>query len=259
MRAVIRRSWSPLCTLTPTSGAIRRQREAPTDPERKDTVTQLAQYYRDRAPEYDAVYAKPERQDDLVRLHDLVPRLVTGHRVLEIAAGTGYWTAALSTSASAITATDINQETLQVARTREYGRAPVTFQVADAYALDQVPGQFDTAFVGFFWSHIPRADLPRFLDGLRARLSEGTGGSPEDHRRVIVLDNRYVPGSSTPIIRSAVDGDTFQRRTLNDGRCYEIVKNFPSRGQFTADLAGIAAQVEWTELSYYWLATCTLR
>ena len=52
-------------------------------------MAQLADYYRDRATEYNAVYTKPERQDDLATLHTLVPQLVAGHRVLEIAAGTG--------------------------------------------------------------------------------------------------------------------------------------------------------------------------
>ena len=218
-------------------------------------MTQLANYYRDRAAEYDAVYAKPERQDDLARLHDLLPRLVAGRRVLEIAAGTGYWTRTLSGSASAITATDINVATLDLARAREYGPAPVTFEVADAYALDQVPGEFDTAFIGFFWSHILRADLPRFLEGLRARLSRGAPGQ----RRVIVVDNRYVRGSSRPVSRTTADGDTFQCRTLNDGRGYEILKNFPSHGQFSTDMAAITTDIDWTALRYFWLATCTLR
>jgi SAM-dependent methyltransferase len=214
-------------------------------------MTQLADYYRDRSAEYDAIYAKPERQDDLATLHAMLPPLVADRRVLEIAAGTGYWTRTLSRSASVITATDINAETLDVAREREFGPAQVALQVADAYALDGVPGQFDTAFIGFFWSHVPRASLPRFLTGLHARLGPDA--------RVIVLDNRYVPGSSTPVSRTGPDGDTFQRRTLNDGRSYEIVKNFPARGQFTADIAAVATDVEWTQLPYFWLATCTLR
>ena len=67
-------------------------------------MTELAEYYRERAAEYDAVYAKPERQEDLARLHGLLPPLVAGQRVLEIAAGTGYWTRVLSGSATAITA-----------------------------------------------------------------------------------------------------------------------------------------------------------
>ncbi len=213
-------------------------------------MAQLADYYRDRATEYDAVYTKPERQDDLATLHTLVPQLVAGHRVLEIAAGTGYWTRTLSTSATAVTATDLNTETLDVARARQYGPATVAFQTADAYALDQVPGHFDAAFIGFFWSHILRTDVRRFLDGLRSRL--GTGAS------VIMLDNRYVPGSSTPISRTTEEGDTYQRRVLNDGRSYEILKNFPTREQFLADIAAVSTGPQWTELSYYWLATYQL-
>jgi SAM-dependent methyltransferase len=215
-------------------------------------MTQLSGYYRDRAAEYDAVYAKPERQEDLATLRALLPQFARG-RVLEIAAGTGYWTQVLSASATAtaVTATDINRETLDVARTRRYGPAHVTFQLADAYALQEVPGRFDTAFIGFFWSHILRADLPRFLDGLHARLGQGSA--------VTVLDNRYVPGSSTPVSRTAPEGDTFQRRTLSDGRGYEIVKNFPERAQFTADVADVGADVEWTQLRYFWLATFRLR
>ena len=156
---------------------------------------------------------------------------------------------------SNVTATDINVETLDLARAREYGPAPVRFEVADAYELDQVPGEFDTAFIGFFWSHILRTDLPRFLDGLHARLGPGATGDC----RVIVLDNRYVPGSSHPVSRTTADGDTFQHRMLNDGRHYEIVKNFPSHIQFTTDMATIGADVKWIKLRYFWLATCAVR
>jgi SAM-dependent methyltransferase len=212
-------------------------------------VPQLAEYYRDRAAEYDVIYAKPERQADLTTLHTLLPPLVAGSRVLELAAGAGYWTRTLSTSALAVTATDLSTETLDVARTREYGPASVTFQVADAYALDQVPGQFDVAFIGFFWSHILRGDLPRFMAALHTRLGSGA--------RVIVLDNRYIPGSSTPISRTTADGDTFQQRTLTDGRSYEILKNFPAQQEFAADVAAFAKDQTWTELQYFWLATFT--
>lgn len=214
-------------------------------------MTELPEYYRHRAAEYDAVYAKPERRDDLARLHRMLPPLVAGSRVLEVAAGTGYWTRTLATSAAAITATDINKETLDIARTREYPPGRVRFGEADAYALDRVPGGFDTVFLGFFWSHIRRADLPRFLDGLHRRLGHGAA--------MIVLDNRYVPGSNHPVSRTSDAGDTFQERTLNDGRGYEIVKNFPTREQFTADVTSVATDVTWTALTYYWLATCRTR
>lgn len=214
-------------------------------------MTQLTEYYRERAAEYDAVYAKPERQSDLTRVHDLLSDLVRGRRVLEVAAGTGYWTATVSAAAEAVTATDLNDETLRIARAREYGPGSVTLRTADAYDLGAVPGDFDTVLAAFFWSHVPRAKVGSFTQGLRDRI--GSGG------RAIVIDNRYVDGSNHPITRTSPTGDTYQTRRLNDGRVFEVLKNFPNRDQFIADVTPVAADVRWTELTYFWLATITLR
>lgn len=210
----------------------------------------LGEYYAQRAAEYDEVYRKPERQADLARLRQLLPPMVAGKRVLEIAAGTGYWTQVLAGTAEAITATDLNAETIAVATQRSYGPARVSMQTADAYRLDTVPGDFDLVFCGFWWSHIPRADVLRFLAGARDRTGPGTG--------LILLDNRYVPGSSHPVTRTGPDGDTYQQREVADGRSYEVLKNFPDRQQLEADLAGAAVELTWTELEYYWLAACVL-
>jgi SAM-dependent methyltransferase len=211
----------------------------------------LAQYYQQRAGEYDEVYAKPERQADLTTLKRLLPPLAAGRHVLEIAAGTGYWTQVLATCAAAITATDLNDETLQVAARRDYGAAVVTLRIADAYRPQDVPGDFDLVFCGFWWSHVRRADVARFLAGIRGRVAPGT--------RLVLVDNRYVPGSNHAITRTGPDGDTYQLRRLADGREYEVLKNFPDRRQLARDLAGVADGLSWTELSYYWLAACTLR
>jgi protein-L-isoaspartate O-methyltransferase len=216
-----------------------------------ESACSLGDYYAERAAEYDEVYRKPERQADLARLKQLLPPLVAGQRVLEIAAGTGYWTQVLATTAASITATDLNAETIAIAAQRDYGLAPVSLRTADAYRLDTVPGKFDLVFCGFWWSHILRPDIPRFLAGVRARTGPGTV--------LVLVDNRYAPGSSTPISRTGQDGDTYQRRQLADGREYEIVKNFPSREQVAADLDSTATDLGWTELEYYWVASGTLR
>lgn len=215
-----------------------------------ESACSLGDYYAERAAEYDEVYRKPERQADLARLKQLLPPLVAGKRILEIAAGTGYWTQVLATTATSITATDLNAETIAIAAQRDYSPADVALRTADAYQLDAVPGDFDLVFCGFWWSHIGRADIPRFLAGVRARTGAGT--------TLVLADNRYVPGSSTPISRKDSRGDTYQVRRLADGREYEVMKNFPGREQVAADLEPAATDLAWTELDYYWVAACTL-
>src|SRR5215217_7898476 len=78
-------------------------------------------YYRERAPEYDLLYAVPAYQDDLATLRGWLEPHVVGASVLEVAAGTGYWTEAAAPFARAITATDCNAETLAVAARRRLG------------------------------------------------------------------------------------------------------------------------------------------
>jgi SAM-dependent methyltransferase len=210
----------------------------------------IGEYYQQRAPEYDQVYAKPERQADLAELKRLLPPLVAGRRVLEIAAGTGYWTQVMVASAATVTATDLNPETLAVAASRDYGRARPFLVTADAYRLDAVEGEFDLVFCGFWWSHVARADIGRFLACVTERAEPGA--------RLVLTDNRYVPGSNHRVTRTGPDGDTFQRRRLASGREFEVLKNFPGRDQLAADLAPWGSDFRHTELEYYWLASCEL-
>ncbi len=210
----------------------------------------LAEYYQQRATEYDEIYTRPERQADLAELKRTLPPLVAGRNVLEIAAGTGYWTQVMAPAAASVTATDLNPQTLEVAASKDYAGASPRFLVADAFRLDAVRGEFDLVFCGFWWSHIPRSDVPRFLAGVRARVASGTP--------MLIMDNMYVEGSVHPIARTGPDGDTYQLRRLHDGRQYEVLKNFPTRHQLAGDLAPWAGNLSYTELTHYWLACCEL-
>lgn len=206
----------------------------------------LTQYYGRRAQEYDKVYAKPERQGDLALLHRLVPELMIGRRVYEVACGTGYWTALVAQSAQTIFATDINDEVLEIARTRPMPPHRVTFAQADAFALPSAPEPCTAGFAGFWWSHLRRGDeLDQFLRGFFARLKPGA--------RFVFLDNANVIGSSTAIARTDADGNTFQVRTLADRSTHEVLKNFPDEDEVRAVLEPYAARVTWDRLSYYWL------
>jgi SAM-dependent methyltransferase len=210
----------------------------------------IGEYYQQRAAEYDEVYAKPERQADLAELKRLIPPLVAGRRVLEIAAGTGYWTQVIAPAAASVTATDLNDAPLAVAAARDFGAARPLLLTADAYRLDAVAGEFDLVFCGFWWSHVARADIGRFLAGVAARAEPGA--------RIVLADNRYVHGSSYPVTRTGPDGDTFQLRRLRDGREYEVLKNFPDRAQLAADLRPWVTGLRYRALDHYWLASCEL-
>ena len=211
----------------------------------------LPVYYARRAGEYEKIYAKPERQPDLAGLRELLPGLFAGCDVLELACGTGYWTQILSPSAKSILATDINREVLQVARHKVYPQRNVTFQLADAYTLATVSGRFSAGFAGFWWSHIPKQRLSDFLDCFHAKLGPGA--------RVVFLDNNYVEGSSTRINRRDGDGNSWQKRRLEDGSEFEVLKNFPTGNELRASVRAAANDVEVIQFKYYWCLRYALR
>ena len=74
------------------------------------------------------------------------------------------------------------------------------------------------------------------------------------------VDNKLVPGSSTPISRTDDEGNTYQLRRLENGDAYEVLKNFPDlETEIRKILADSAVEICWTELPYYWLLTYKLK
>jgi len=199
-------------------------------------------YYAARAAEYDRIYAKPERQDDLRSIEQWLPGHFRARRVLEVACGTGHWTRFIAPVAAHVVALDAAPETLAIARTRlPEGR--VQFLVGDAYALPD-EGGFDAAFAGFWISHVPKSRLRQFLVGLHAALRPG---SP-----VVLLDNRYVEGNSSPVSGHDDEGNTYQERRLDDGSVHRVLKNFPAEDALRSVVAGLAEHVVFKEWPYYW-------
>src|ERR1700681_4926958 len=112
----------------------------------QDTPDNLMSYYAARAAEYDDVYRKPERQDDIRSLRALLRELLSGHSVLEIACGTGFWTEEIAVTASHIRATDVNDSVLEIASDRLRRCQNVTIDRDDAFALTRAGGDFTAAF-----------------------------------------------------------------------------------------------------------------
>ncbi|TMH46579.1 MAG: class I SAM-dependent methyltransferase [Betaproteobacteria bacterium] len=212
---------------------------------------ELVDYYRRRAREYEAIYAKPERQADLQYLRNYLPQRFAGHRVLEIACGTGYWTVLVAATAASVVGVDAAEEPMRIAMSKDYGEHNVRFELADAYALSASLGRFDAALAVFWWSHIPLGRIGDFLASLHGRLETGA--------RVLLMDNRYVDGSSTPICERDAEGNTYQLRRLADGSENRVLKNFPTEAELRAALAPYARDISYRALEYYWLVEYQLR
>jgi len=204
----------------------------------------LTAYYARRADEYDRIYAKPERQNDLVALRALLRGTFTDHDVLEVACGTGYWTQVISESARSVLATDINETVLAIARRKTYSNSNVQFKTADALTLADVDGNFTAGFAGFWWSHIPRESLQTVLTAFHGKLLPGS--------LVVFLDNKYVEGSSTPVTRRDCGGNTYQKRKLEDGAEFEVLKNFPTEAALREEVGSHAGNPEVMQFTYYW-------
>jgi demethylmenaquinone methyltransferase/2-methoxy-6-polyprenyl-1,4-benzoquinol methylase len=215
------------------------------------TESSLAGYYAKRAAEYERIYAKPERQADLAALRARLARLFAGRRLLELACGTGWWTEAIAPYAASVTALDVNEEVLAIARAKRYPAGRVAFATGDAYALADPGRVHDALFAGFWWSHVPLARLDGFLAGLVRALAPGA--------LVAFLDNRYVEGSSTALSRTDVEGNTYQTRRLDDGSWHEVLKNFPTQADLIGRALGCGGSDARVELlPYYWLLTFTV-
>lgn len=208
-------------------------------------VENLEFYYKKRAKEYDKVYEKPERQQDLQQLHEYLKTAFANKEIFEIACGTGYWTKTIAQTCLSILAIDINESVLEIARARNYGETPVDFQMLDLWQLKMAAKPYDAVFGGFIWSHILKDELPRFLGILQKHLK--TIGE------LIFIDNKYVEGSSTPIARTDEQGNTYQIRRLQNGEEYEVLKNFPTKTEVARLVTLFDWEMEWEELEYFWI------
>ncbi|MGB5894134.1 MAG: methyltransferase domain-containing protein [Ignavibacteriaceae bacterium] len=202
------------------------------------------QYYFERAKDYEQIYEKPERQEDLNKLRIILKDLLSTKSVFEIACGTGYWTQIISETSKSIFATDINESVIEIARSKKY-HSPITFGKADIVNLSNINEKFDSGFGGFIWSHIPKQELDDFLSRFISKISPGG--------LVVFVDNQYVEGSNTPIDSKDDYGNTYQIRELSNGSNYKLMKNFPADKEILNIIDQIGTDIEIERLKYFWV------
>jgi demethylmenaquinone methyltransferase/2-methoxy-6-polyprenyl-1,4-benzoquinol methylase len=141
-------------------------------------------------------------------------------------------------------AIDATAEPLALARLRP-GTSNVRFLQADAYQLQTVSGEFDAAFAGLWFSHIPIEARQAFLAGLHNRLQPGA--------RVLFIDNSLIQLCDFPIVQTDAAGNTYQLRQLQDGSTHRVLKNFPSEAELRTLLRPLATDVSYQLLDNFWL------
>lgn len=231
------------------AGGLDRPPPLSGDPVQSDEA--LAAYYAHRAPEMEEAYAVPQRHADLQRLGKVLRDFAHGQDVLEIACGTGYWTRVMAATAHSITATDINEEMLALARSKACPSSRVNFLRDDAWTLKGVRGQFTVGVALFWWSHMPRSKVRPFLMTFHRALQPAG--------RVLFVDNLQEDCRWTPPVRIDAEGNTYQRRLLRTGEAFDIIKNYPSQAELRAAISELAEDARYGALDCVWVLTYRVR
>jgi len=208
-----------------------------------ELLSEQRRYYRARAPEYDdwwfrrrryALDAEAEESwfADVAALEAALGRFDPAGDVLELAAGTGIWTSRLVTYADRLTAVDASPEVL--ARNRQRSGSGVEHVVADIFTWEP-PRRFDACFFAFWLSHVPRERVGEFWE-LVARALRPDG-------RVFLIDNARA-GDPRHTVGTAAE---VARRSLADGREFDIVKRFWSPAELERELAALGFAVAAAE------------
>lgn len=132
---------------------------------------------------------------------------------------------------------------LDIARTRKYDH-PTEFREVDYEKIEEIAGSFDLIFAGFVISHIRRENMFDFISKLSDKLERGG--------ELIFMDNSFVKGSNTPIESTDEMGNTFQRRKLEDGSSFKVLKNFYIRKDWEQILSD-QSELDLRELEYFYL------
>jgi SAM-dependent methyltransferase len=203
-------------------------------------LSEQRRYYSERAPEYDDWWYRRERYSldaeseagwfaDVSELEAELDRFAPRGDVLELAAGTGNWTRHLLRHADRVTAVDSAPEVLELNRAKL--GAAVDYVHADIFTWEP-PRAFDVCFFGFWLSHVPSTRIEGFWQLVDRSL--------EPDGRVFLVDNahlgdqRHLVGTSGEVVR----------RSLADGREFDIVKRFWTPDELERELAALGWRLD---------------
>ena len=216
---------------------------------------EMVEYYRARAAEYDEWFYRKGRFDrgaaanaawfaESDEVFAAFDALGVAGDVLELAPGTGIWTERLARVARTVTAIDASPEMVAINRVKLGPvAAKVRYQIADLFAWEPAEA-YDACCFGFWISHVPLERLDAFLATVAAALKPGG--------KVFFVDGRREPTSTAADHQLPALDEQVMTRKLNDGRAFQIVKNFFDSAALAARCAAVGLDVEvWETATYF--------
>jgi len=224
------------------------------DPVPSQTLQHMIAYYKARADEYDEWFYRHGRYDrgselnarwfvEVDEIFAAFDALAMTGDVLELAAGTGIWTERLLRTASAITIVDASQEMISINQAR-MASDRISYIQADLFTW-QPTRLYDTVCFGFWISHVPLERLDAFLGMVASALRPGG--------KVFFVDGRREPTSTAVNHILPEQGRQVMARKLNDGREFQIVKNFYDPAFLTERCAAAGLTVDVRETPTYFI------
>ena len=217
---------------------------------------EMVEYYRARAAEYDEWFYRRGRFDrgeaanaawfaESAEVFAAFEALGVGGEVLELAPGTGIWTERLVRVARTVTAVDASPEMVAINRARLGAAAErVTYRLGDLFAWEP-DREYDACCFGFWISHVPIERLDAFLVTVARALRPGG--------RVFFVDGRREPTSTAADHQLPAPDEQLMTRKLNDGRAFQIVKNFFDPAALAARCAAAGLDVDVRETATYFM------
>lgn len=148
--------------------------------------------------------------------------------IVELAAGTGFWTQRLVHRARSLTVIDGSPEMLALNRQRlGAAAAHVKYEVADLFEW-RPRRTWDACVFGFWLCHVPDDRIAGFLEVVARSLRQGG---------IVCFVDKAV--ATDPGVEHA-------RRTPNDGRCFTIIDHPRPSQRLIRDFAsaGLAVEIE---------------
>jgi len=213
-------------------------------------------YYRERAAEYDDWFFRRGRYDlgadfneqwtaDVATVRRALAQLAPYGEALELACGTGNWTSQLAAGATSVTAVDGAAEMIEISRAKS-AATNVTHEVADLFAW-RGAGRYDTIFFGFWLSHVPPERFVEFWQNVGRALAPGG--------RAFFVDSLAYDATGEGRSREGV----VERRRLNDGRQFSIVKVIYEPERLGRELADLGWRCEITTSGRFFIYGSRLR